>query len=93
MREGSRYLTVAEFAKSTGLSEKTVRRRVGDQTLAHHQPGGKKTRILIPVDALDRKPLTGLPASSGQPNSVIRSPESLPEPQRPSLPGPKPRWR
>lgn len=52
MSRAKPFLSPAEFAEWSGLSEATVRRRVKDGTIDSKQPGGFRTRILIPVDAL-----------------------------------------
>jgi hypothetical protein len=48
-----RYLSPEEFALVTGLSLSTVHRRLARQQLPKIQPGGKGTRIMIPLDAIE----------------------------------------
>lgn len=56
MQDRKDSLTIAEFALRHSLSEATVRRYVRSGALEHHQPGGRKHRIIIPHDALDSCP-------------------------------------
>ena len=46
------YLSPAEFSRLSGLSRATVYRRIRDRSLPSAQPGGPRTRVLIPIDAL-----------------------------------------
>ena len=48
------WTTIKKFASLCGASEKTVRRWVEGKALPFAQPGGPRTRILIPMDALER---------------------------------------
>lgn len=82
------FLSPAEFATRSGLSESTVRRRVRDGTLPHRQPGGKRSRIVIPHDALvgPHQPTGATRPTADQINSHGQ--------QKPrSLSGPKPLWQ
>jgi excisionase family DNA binding protein len=93
MPVSQRYYSPEEFSELTGLSVKTVRRRIADGGLRAVQPGGRGTRWLIPADALDSRSNTssieiGTTAmehdsdgASGPPVTVARR-----------LPGPAPRW-
>ena len=75
------YLSPDEFARTTGLSPSTVRRRLIDGALPYLQPGGPRSRVLIPRTALViAEPLSPNPARSRQ--EVIR-PRS----------GPRPHWQ
>jgi hypothetical protein len=49
--EGRKGLSPKEFAAATGFSLATVHRRLAKNQLPKFQPGGKRTRILIPLDA------------------------------------------
>jgi excisionase family DNA binding protein len=71
------FVTVAEFARQTGLSERTIRRGVQDGSLPHAQLGGRWHRILIPADALERvlvpaKP-PAAPHGEGQSSRISRT--------------------
>jgi excisionase family DNA binding protein len=79
------YLSVEEFVAATGLSESTVRRRIKDGSLPVCQPGGRKSRLLIPRDALAR-PVEPRAAAAPPP------PTRPPGPDPPSLAGPRPGW-
>lgn len=46
------WLTPKEYAQETDLSIATVRRRLADGTIHYEQPGGKGTKIMIPVSQL-----------------------------------------
>ena len=47
------YLNVSELRAKTGLSISTIRRRMSDGTLRYLQPGGPRTRVLFPLDAIE----------------------------------------
>ncbi len=49
------YLSVTQFCELTGLSSSTVRRRIADCSIRTFQPGGPRSRVLIPTDQLDFK--------------------------------------
>lgn len=78
-----RFLSVEEFCQQTGLSPATVWRRLKDGSLPSYQPGGKGTRVLIPLEAL-----TAVPPAPATTTSPPRRP-SRPRP----LAGPVPRWQ
>jgi predicted DNA-binding transcriptional regulator AlpA len=48
------YLKLAELIAISGLSDATIRRRIKDGSLPYFQPGGPKTVLLFPPDALER---------------------------------------
>src|SRR4051812_3326483 len=84
-----RYLSVDEFAHWSGLSVSTIRRRLAGGTLRSVQPGGPRTRILIPCDALDET-ASRQPAPDAPPQAPAdQQPEPVHAPRRP---GPRPRW-
>jgi len=64
-----RYLSVAEVARCLGIHPQTVRRWIKSGVVSSMQPGGSRSRILIPVAAID-----GLQASS----PVLVDPASTP---------------
>lgn len=66
----SNRLSIKEYAKQTGLSVSTVRRRVASGDLPSEQLGGKRRRILIPASTLERvqKSSGTSPISSGDPS-------------------------
>jgi hypothetical protein len=84
------YLSPAEFSERSGLSLATVYRRLRDRSLPSAQPGGPRTRVLIPVDALGTKavPPEILEAPSPPIERTITNPTTPPP-----LPGPAPKWR
>jgi excisionase family DNA binding protein len=84
------FFTVAQFAAHLGLSDKTLRRRIREGSLPYFQPGGPKTKILIPADALHQRADIPLSGREITPNQAEPFNEQEP---RPALPGPKPRWR
>ncbi len=80
---------------ATGLSESTVRRYIKKNRLPFAQPGGPRSRILIPADALTsheapKKPDDGTrgPAADGFPPETKTPTNNI---SRERLPGPKPR--
>jgi hypothetical protein len=79
------HISPAEFAARSGLSVVTVRRRVRDRSLPAVQPGGPRTRVLIPVDAL-------VPVRVDAPADLAEPKPPLPTTPAP-LPGPAPKWR
>jgi len=77
------YMTIAQFAKRSTLSETTVYRRVHDGSLPFVQAGGKGKKILIPTNAL----------RSATPVSTTCDRVETPEVAVPPLAGNKPRKR
>jgi len=88
------YLSISQFSAETTLSLATVRRRLKDGSIPSIQPGGSRTKILIPVSALTEPPLlqstrsTGL-NSSPLPDASSSNPQSQPQARR----GPRPHWK
>ena len=77
------YLKFKDFlAQNPALSDSTVRRRIKAGELAHIQPGGPNTEILIPVDALQRL----------EKNRAVKEVEFAPNSST-KIPGPAPRWK
>jgi excisionase family DNA binding protein len=87
-----RYVSPEEFSQFTGLSLATVRRYLKDGKLTFLQPGGRRGRILIPVDALVGPP----PDVSGATPVSEPAAGSLPpggsQTKTARIPGPSPRW-
>ena len=82
--ETQQLVTLAEFLKRNPvLSESTVRRWIRSGRLAHCQPGGKRTKLLIPIDALTRMEV------SAQEESIEQAPS---RPIRERISGPSPDW-
>lgn len=78
------YLTVKEFCRLTSMSASTLKRLRDKGKLPFLQPGGKRTRVLIPRNALE---LNSQQGESGLPS------QSTPKPNEPNcIPGPMPRW-
>jgi hypothetical protein len=46
------HVSIPEFARRSGFSHSTIRRRLRDGSLPRFQPGGPGTRIVIPLSAL-----------------------------------------
>ena len=76
------FVSPAEYAARTGLSRATVTRRLKDGALPRLQPGGPRTRVLIPVAAL------APPAAA--PGKTLSCERPAAPPARPR--GPKPKW-
>lgn len=87
----AQFLSPARFAGMSGLSLATVYRRLTDGSLPSVQLGGKSSRRLIPVDALDRLIQPTTPAA--QPTAEPPPETPTQGPAAPELPGPAPRWR
>ena len=49
-----RYLTVEELSKATTLSVSTLRRRFKEGSIVGFQPGGRGSKILFPIDAIEK---------------------------------------
>ena len=81
-----------EFAEWSGLSISTVRRRLKDGTIDSEQPGGFRTRIYIPVDALllshSDDDLDGASDDSGESEDTGED-----TPQTDRISGPRPKWK
>jgi len=76
------FFTIRQFSQIAHLSEATIRRRIRDGSLPFVQPGGKRTKILIPADAFCRLATRKICA----PEEVARD-----ESQK-QIPGRKPVW-
>jgi hypothetical protein len=88
MDDTQKYCDFEEFARLTGLSVSTLKRRKRDGSLFYFQPGGPRSRVLIPRDAIERV--------LSQPKLAVNVPEK-PSPahlntKTPRLPGPLPKW-
>lgn len=82
-----RYLTPAEFAKFSGLSISTVRRRLKAGRLPGIQSGGPKTLWKIDREIYERQAVKlGEPQSTDDPVPPQNARETE------SLPGPRPKW-
>ena len=73
------FLSPQEFAALSGLSIATVRRRIRDGQLPVFQPGGRRTRTLIPAEVL---------ASRGDRDPTDRSGGAAPSPEAQAAAGP-----
>lgn len=81
---GREYITIPEFAQRVSLSTKTIRRRIESGDLPAWQPGGPRTRVLIPVSCLAQdNTLT-------DESSHVHS--NLPNKKSRKLSGPTPNW-
>ena len=85
-----RYISIQDLSEISGLSVSTLRRRVLDGSLAAAQPGGRRTRLLFPVDILDRLMPTKDQAAT-EPLAVTTDFSAVARTQE-SIPGPKPKW-
>jgi hypothetical protein len=79
------YLTVEELSALTTLSVSTLRRLYKRGLIVGFQPGGPRTRIVFPSDALEQ--LARTMAGTAIPTPCNPS-ESTKTPQR----GPRPKW-
>ena len=87
------FLTPAEFAERTGLSLATVRRYIAAGRIPVAQPGGFRSRVLIPRDAL----VLPRPAPQGQRQLAADPDRQRGSSQNPAnhsdrLSGPRPGW-
>jgi len=80
------YMTIEEAEAITGMSEATVRRRVGDGSFASFQPGGPGTKILILRDSLfghDASQDLIVPSPAAKSHQHQTPPPSAEQPSRP----------
>jgi excisionase family DNA binding protein len=87
-----RYLSPEEFNQLTGLSLATVRRYLKNGKLPFLQPGGRRGRILIPVDALAGLPLVVSGATPISDLAACSPPQTEIQNKPARIPGPQPRW-
>jgi excisionase family DNA binding protein len=76
-------LTYTELSELTGISQSTLRRRVKQGTIPFLQPGGPRTRVVFPIDVIDRLTQASQPIPQAQP---------APEKKTRRL-GPEPKWK
>lgn len=77
------YQSIDKFCKSCSLSPATVRRLIKKGRLRFIQPGGKHSKILIPV----ANPFVDQRSDDG--TSAMNEPEK----RRTSRRGPRPQWK
>jgi hypothetical protein len=86
-------LSVREYARLAGFSEKTVRRYLKSGRLTKYQPGGENCRVSIPASELaatTKQPTDG----SSPPRSDAAAADPPPAKSKPAAkrPLPKPSW-
>ncbi len=81
------FLSPKKVAARSGLAVVTVRRYVADGRLPSAQPGGRRSRVLIPAGA--RAQFIKVEVVTGQDSEPLVRPS---KPLRKSNPGPAPRW-
>lgn len=79
------FVSPQVFAQLAGISESTLWRRIRDQSIPSWQPGGRRTRVLIPLSAL------GAVQSAAVESSADDAPRDA-APRKP-IPGPPRKWR
>lgn len=79
---GRGYLRIEELAAYTGVSVSTIRRLWRRRHIRGFQPGGPRTRVVFPLDALEQVVRAGQPAISDGPADPTDRPER----------GPRPKW-
>jgi hypothetical protein len=85
-----RYISIQDLSEISGLSVSTLRRRVLDGSLVAAQPGGRRTRLLFPIDILDRLMPTKDQAVTA--TFTVKTDLSAVAGTQESIPGPKPKW-
>jgi hypothetical protein len=92
--ESRHYLSPLEFSQLSGLSLATVHRYLRNGNLPFWQPAGPRSRILVPIDALNT-----LSGSTPAAQRAIGATVAENRPQVPTasagparLPGPRPKW-
>jgi len=76
--EVTRYLSLEQLSKRTGLSKSTLTRLFKQNKLPGYQPGGPRTRIVFPHNAIEL-------AMSGEAITQTKQPAQLS--------GPAPLWK
>jgi hypothetical protein len=76
------YLGIGELAAATGLSVSTLRRLWRQRRIPGFQPGGPRTRVVFPPDAIERA------ARADPPPPADVAPGPAGAPPR----GPRPKW-
>jgi hypothetical protein len=88
-----RYLSPQEFSQLSGLSLTTVHRYLRSGKLRHLQLAGPRSRILIPIDALEASTVATPGPAAAETTAAATSSANLPPPATLSrLSGPRPRW-
>jgi excisionase family DNA binding protein len=87
------FLAPAEFARRTGLSLATVRRYIAAGRIPVAQPGGFRSRLLIPHDAISL-PLPALEGHRALTTEPVRRRSAVQNPANNAdrLSGPRPGW-
>src|SRR5262245_44414108 len=71
-------LSTAELSKLTGVSESTIRRLKDADRIPFSQPGGHRSRVLFPPDALERRRADRDESSLGQREPNHMRPDAVP---------------
>lgn len=92
-----RYLSVKDFARIAGISEKSVHRYLRDGKLPKYQPGGENCRVSIPASALEVTAQRQVDDSSPQPAAPVADAAAPPNVASAAKAGrkrplPKPSW-
>ena len=85
------FLSPKEFAPRHDLSISTVRRYVKDGRIPADQPGGRRHRILIPIDALTQSGKASKTPSDATTDAASREKPSVPR-EIHKRSGPMPKW-
>jgi hypothetical protein len=80
-----RFVSIEELSEATTLSISTLRRLFKRGLLVGYQPGGPRSRIIFPIDAIEKAPKAATVESKSVPG------ESSP-PSANSKRGPRPKW-
>jgi excisionase family DNA binding protein len=86
-RSTPRYLTTVELSDVTGLSVSTIQRLCRKGLLRFYQPGGPRTRMVFPPDAIEQATESNQKATGLPPGDTLAA--SSESPQR----GPRPKWQ
>jgi len=99
------YLDIVELSVATGLSISTINRLKKQGKIPCYQPGGPRTRVLFPADAIEGRsciqssidvaPPSAEPGDADVPGTDLsrRAPLLSCSSDSSRLPGPLPRWR
>ncbi len=83
--DARRYLTIDELSARTTLSVSTLRRLYRRGQLVGYQPGGPRTRIVFPPDAIEQ-------AVQATATALVPRPSPPLDPMHAPGRGPRPQW-
>ncbi|MBL8826022.1 MAG: helix-turn-helix domain-containing protein [Planctomycetaceae bacterium] len=83
-RTSPRFVDIKELSQQSGLSVSTITRLKNAGQIPFYQPGGKRSRVLFPIDAIEAGGSPTMP-----PIPVTETPHQSPDRRK----GPTPLWK